>query len=34
MKELDEKTMSTLENRIPELAEDAVKQARTKTPKS
>lgn len=31
MKKLDEKTMSRRENRIPQLAENAVKQARTKT---
>ena len=34
MKKLDEKTMSKRENRIPQLAENAVKQARTKTLKS
>lgn len=31
MKKLDEKTMSKRENRIPQLAESAVKQARSKT---
>jgi hypothetical protein len=31
MKKLDEKTMSRRENRIPQLAENAVKQARAKT---
>lgn len=31
MKRLDEKTMRDLEERIPFLAEDAVKKARTKT---
>ncbi|MBW4056061.1 MAG: hypothetical protein HIU83_11810 [Proteobacteria bacterium] len=31
MKRLDEKTMCELEERIPFLAEDAVKKARTKT---
>ena len=31
MKKLDEKTMSTLERRIPDLAEGAVKQAYYKT---
>lgn len=31
MKKLDEKTMSKRENRIPQLAESAVKQARTRT---
>jgi len=31
MKKLDEKTMSNLEKRIPELAEGAVKQAYCKT---
>ena len=30
MKKLDEKTMSTRENRIPQLAERAVKRARSK----
>ena len=34
MKKLDEKTMRTRESRIPQLAEDAVKQARTKTLKA
>ena len=31
MKKLDEKTMRTRENRIPQLAENAVKRARSKT---
>ncbi|HBA87924.1 MAG TPA: hypothetical protein DCZ75_08010 [Geobacter sp.] len=31
MKKLNERTISKRENRIPELAEDAVKQARTRT---
>jgi hypothetical protein len=31
MKKLNEKTMTSRENRIPQLAEDAVKKARTKT---
>ncbi len=31
MKKLDEKNMIKRENRIPQLAENAVKQARTKT---
>lgn len=31
MKKLDEKTMSKRENRIPQLAESAVKQARSRT---
>ena len=34
MKKLDEKTMSKRENRIPQLAENAVKQARSKTLKA
>ena len=34
MKKLDEKTMRKRESRIPQLAEDAVKQARTKTLKA
>jgi hypothetical protein len=34
MKKLDEKNMIKRESRIPQLAEDAVKKARTKTLKS
>ncbi len=34
MKKLDEKTMSRRENRIPQLAESAVKQARANTLKA
>ena len=34
MKTLDEQTMSKREGRIPELAQDAVKQARARTLKS